>query len=131
RVELEDVVGAHLQALARAPALGFGKFIISATTPFTPADLVELRHDAAAVLKRRVPDAEAIYAACGWKLPTEIDRVYVNARARTLLGWEPRHDFVRVLRSVKAGEDFRSPLARAVGAKGYHPEHRRSRAELA
>ncbi|HKX41559.1 MAG TPA: NAD(P)-dependent oxidoreductase, partial [Burkholderiaceae bacterium] len=47
RVELEDVVGAHLQALARAPALGFGKFIISATTPFTPADLVELRHDAA------------------------------------------------------------------------------------
>ncbi|HEY9068223.1 MAG TPA: NAD(P)-dependent oxidoreductase [Burkholderiaceae bacterium] len=122
RVELEDVVGAHLQALARAPDLGFGKFIISATTPFVPADLAELRHDAAAVLKRRVPGVEAVYAARGWKLPAEIDRVYVNARARTLLGWQPRHDFARVLRSVQDGEDFRSPLARTVGAKGYHPE---------
>src|SRR5258706_194530 len=34
RVDLEDVVGAHLLALERAPSLGFGRYIISATTPF-------------------------------------------------------------------------------------------------
>jgi nucleoside-diphosphate-sugar epimerase len=120
RVDIEDVVSAHLQALARAPRLGFGKFIVSATTPFVPDDLAELRHDAAAALKRRVPGVEAVYAMRGWKLPAEIDRVYVNERARTVLGWTPRYDFERVLGSVRAGEPYASPLARAIGAKGYH-----------
>ena len=121
RVDIEDVVDAHLQALARASALGFGKFIVSATTPFTADDLTELRHDAGAVLKRRVPGVEAVYAARGWKLPAGIDRVYVNERARTVLGWTPRYDFERVLASVRCGDDPRSPLARVIGSKGYHP----------
>jgi nucleoside-diphosphate-sugar epimerase len=46
--------------------------------------------------------------------------VYVNDRARNDLGWQPRYDFERVLNSLKAGDDPRSPLARAIGAKGYH-----------
>jgi hypothetical protein len=50
-----------------------------------------------------------------------IERVYVNARAREDLGWEPAYDFARVLELLSAGEDPRSPLARAIGAKGYHP----------
>jgi hypothetical protein len=41
-------------------------------------------------------------------------------RARAELGWRPRWDFARVLALLEAGEDFRSPLARDVGAKGYH-----------
>ncbi len=49
-----------------------------------------------------------------------IDRVYVNARARAELGWAPRHDFGTVLDRLAAGDDPRSPLARAAGAKGYH-----------
>jgi hypothetical protein len=49
-----------------------------------------------------------------------IGRVYVNARARGDLGWAPRHDFRTVLDALKSGEDPRSPLARAVGMKGYH-----------
>ena len=36
RVDIEDVVSAHLLALERAPAIGFGRYIISATSPFTP-----------------------------------------------------------------------------------------------
>ena len=32
RVDLEDVVSAHLLALARAPSIGFGRYIIGATT---------------------------------------------------------------------------------------------------
>jgi len=73
------------------------------------------------VLKRRVPGVEVVYAARGWKLPAEIDRVYVNERARTVLGWTPRYDFERVLASVRCGDDPRSPLARVIGSKGYHP----------
>jgi UDP-glucose 4-epimerase len=50
-----------------------------------------------------------------------IERVYVNERARTDLGWTPRYDFRHALDRLKAGQDYRSPLAVAVGAKGYHP----------
>ena len=48
------------------------------------------------------------------------DRVYVNARARSDLGWSPRYDFRSVLDALTAGQDPRSPLAQAIGAKGYH-----------
>jgi UDP-glucose 4-epimerase len=51
-----------------------------------------------------------------------LDRVYVSERARRELGWRPRYDFRAVLARLRAGEDPRSPLARAVGAKGYHAE---------
>ena len=122
RADIADVAGAHLLAMARAPAIGFGRYIISATTPFTPADLAALREDAPAVVRRLFPDQEAEYERRGWRMFGQIDRVYVNARARADLGWAPRYDFRRVLDLLKAGEDPRSPLARTVGAKGYHAE---------
>ena len=125
RVDVADVVSAHVRALEMAPQLRFDKFIISATTPFTPSDLPELRTDAVAVLKRRVPRFEAIYSARGWKAPVEIDRVYVNDRARSRLGWEPVYDFERILRHLERDEDPRSDLAQVVGAKGYHGSARR------
>ena len=122
RVELEDVVSAHLLALDRAPSIGFGRYIISATTPFTPDDLIELRTNGPAVVKRYFPDYEAVYARRGWQMFRSIGRVYVNERARRDLDWRPRYDFRRVLDSLKAGTDPRSPLSREVGAKGYHRE---------
>lgn len=121
RVDIQDVVDAHLVALARAPEIGFGKYIVSATTPFTPDDLEDLRQDTPAVVARRYPDYEAEYARRGWRMFPQIERVYVNTRARTDLGWAPRYDFRRVLDALKADEDPRSPLARTIGAKGYHP----------
>ncbi|HEU5137890.1 MAG TPA: NAD(P)-dependent oxidoreductase [Steroidobacteraceae bacterium] len=120
RVDVEDVVSAHLVAMEKAPALGFGKFIITATTPFTRDDARELGVDAPAVLRRRVPGYEAIYATQGWKMLPVLDRVYDNERARSVLGWTPRYDFARVLHSVSSGIDPRSELARAIGSKGYH-----------
>ena len=120
RVEIQDAVDAHLLAMAGAPAIGFGRYIISATTPFTPADRAGLGRDAPAVVRRLFPDADAEYARRGWAMFGVIDRVYVNDRARAALGWRPRYDFRRVLDLLKAGQDPRSPLARAVGAKGYH-----------
>jgi nucleoside-diphosphate-sugar epimerase len=120
RVDLQDVVDAHRLALDRAPEIGFGRYIITATTPFTPADLAELRADAPAVVARHHPGYERVYAKRGWRMFESIERVYVNERARTELGWAPRYDFAGALEHLAAGEDVRSPLARAVGAKGYH-----------
>jgi nucleoside-diphosphate-sugar epimerase len=120
RVDIEDVVDAHLLAVRKASILGFGRYIISATTPFTTADLKQLRADAPAALKRRFPRYERIYAALGWKMFPTLDRVYVNALARKQLGWRPRHDFGSILRRLERGEDFESPLAKAIGVKMYH-----------
>jgi UDP-glucose 4-epimerase len=120
RVDLQDIVDAHRLALDRAPEIGFGRYIISATTPFTPDDLADLRTDAPAVVARRHSDYERIYAERGWRMFPSIERVYVNERARTQLGWAPRYDFKTALERLAAGEDVRSPLAREVGAKGYH-----------
>jgi UDP-glucose 4-epimerase len=120
RVDLEDVVSAHMLALERAPAIGFGNYIVSATTPFAREDLAELRTDAPSVVRRLFPDYPENYKQRGWTMFPSIERVYVNSRAREDLGWAPRYDFRHVLDSLAAGEDPRSPVARAVGAKGYH-----------
>jgi UDP-glucose 4-epimerase len=97
RVELEDVVSAHRLALEHAPAIGFGRYIVSATTPFSRDDLATLRADAPAVVRRLFPDYEAVYARRGWRMFPSIDRVYANDRARAELGWSPRHDFGHAL----------------------------------
>ena len=121
RVDLEDVVAAHLCALARADALGFGRFIVSATTPFAREDLAQLRRDPAAVIARRAdPRTAEVFAARGWAMPADIERVYVNERARSVLGWEPRFDFDAAIAALARGDEPRSQLALAVGAKGYH-----------
>ena len=66
RVDLEDVVNAHLLASAQAPAIGFGRYIVSATTPFGPENLAELAGDAPRVVRRLFPDYESEYARRGW-----------------------------------------------------------------
>jgi UDP-glucose 4-epimerase len=122
RADIEDIVSAHLLAVERAASLGFDRYIVSATTPFTLADLRELRTDAPAVVARRVPRYAEVYARRGWSMFPGIERVYVNDRARRALAWTPRYDFARVVEFVDSGEDPRSPLARAIGSKGYHDE---------
>jgi len=119
RVELEDVVSAHLLAMQKAASIGFGRYIISATTPFTQNDLRELSTDAPKVLKRVFPEYEDVYQARGWKMFPGIDRVYVNERARKDLGWNSKYDFRYVLDCLKAGRDPRSELSKLVGFKGY------------
>lgn len=120
RVELADVVEAHLLAAERASALGFGRYLVSATTPFRRDDLAELAVDAPAVVRRLFPDAMARYREWGWRMFPTVDRVYVNERARRDLGWTPRTDFRAALARVAADGDPRGELARAVGEKGYH-----------
>jgi nucleoside-diphosphate-sugar epimerase len=120
RVDVEDVVSAHLLAVEKATAIGFGKFIISATSPFAKTDLISLRKNAPAVVANLFPDYKEIYHSRNWKMFPEIDRVYVNEKARTQLGWKPKYDFRYVLDCVRNGRDFRSELSTLIGIKGYH-----------
>jgi UDP-glucose 4-epimerase len=120
RADIEDIVDAHLLALDKAPTIGFGRYIVSATTPFTRDDLEELRTNAPAVVRRREPRYEQVYAARGWSMFPGIDRVYVNERARRELGWRPKYDFAHILDLVQADGTVGSPLTQAVGSKGYH-----------
>lgn len=121
RVDIEDVVSAHLLAAERAEMIGFGRYIISATTPFSEGDLADLRLDAASTVRRYI-EFEDVFAERGWKMYRDIDRVYVNGKARAELGWRPVHDFASVLRRVAAGGAPLSDLALAVGTKGYHDQ---------
>jgi nucleoside-diphosphate-sugar epimerase len=122
RVDIEDVVSAHMLASQHAPAIGFRKYIISTTTPFRPEDLANLRVDAPLVVRHRMLHYEAEYQRRGWKMFPSIGRVYVNDRARNELGWQPLYDFNYIIGRLRARDDLRSPLAQVIGSKGYHAE---------
>jgi len=122
RVAIEDVVEAHLIAAERAPAIGFRKYIISATTPFLPEDCGRLSLDAPAVVRERAPGWEGEYARRGWRMFPSIDRVYDNALARRELGWRPKWDFKAIVERLRETGDIRGLLAREIGVKGYHGE---------
>lgn len=120
RVDISDVVSAHLCAAGRASSVGFGRYVVSATSPFSESDLGELAVDAPAVVARLFPGQPSVYERLGWAMFPSIERVYVNRLARVELGWAPVYDYRTVLGLVGREEDPRSPLAITVGAKGYH-----------
>jgi nucleoside-diphosphate-sugar epimerase len=122
RVDLLDVVDAHLLAVEKAREIGFGRYIISATSPFREEDTVLLPTNAPQVVERYFPDYPAEFARRGWKMFPRIGRVYVNEKARDELGWRPRYDFGAVLKLLESDQDHRSEIARIVGSKGYHAE---------
>jgi UDP-glucose 4-epimerase len=79
-----------------------------------------LNRDTPQVVARRCPGYEEVYMCRGYRMLEQIDRVYVNEAARRDLGWRPASDFQRVLDHLDRREPIASPLARAVGSKGYH-----------
>jgi UDP-glucose 4-epimerase len=122
RVDVADVVTACQLAIERSASIGFGRYVVSATTPFQPTDLAALRIDAPGVVGRLFPAYQDIYRSLGWHMSPSIDRVYVNLRARRDLGWQPAWDFRAALDRLAAGEEPRSRLAVEIGTKGYHSE---------
>lgn len=120
RGDVEDMVSAHLCALARAPAIGFNTYIVSALTPLTHEHLHALRENAPAVVRQLFPDYEEVFASLKWTMFSSIDRVYTCAAAMADLGWRPQYDFARALQQLRAGGDHRSALAIQIGQKGYH-----------
>ena len=101
-IDARDVAQAHTLALAR-PQPGVRLLVWSGATPFGPADLVALKHDAPAVLRQRAPALVAAFAQRRWALPAGIDRVVSPARAMQQLGWQPRYGFDEMLRQLDEG----------------------------
>jgi nucleoside-diphosphate-sugar epimerase len=106
RLTVEDAAEAHVAALAKAPELGFGTFIVSAPPPFSPEDCEELAVDAKAVVARHFPEAPDLYGRAGWTLPERIDRVYVPAAAEALLGFRARTGFASILEAMERGRQL-------------------------
>jgi UDP-glucose 4-epimerase len=122
RVDLADAVDAHILAAERVQNTGFSRYIVSATTPFAPEHLAQLRTDTPGVVHGLFPAYEELFFERRWRMLPGLDRVYVNHRALKELAWRPRYDFGYVLGCLQRGEDVFSPLARAVGSKGYHAQ---------
>ena len=101
RLTVEDAADAHVTALERAS--GFEVFVISAPTPFARSDVAALKVDAAAVIARHFPDAPALFAQRGWRLPKSIGRIYDPAKAERLLGFRATTDFAAVLGALRSG----------------------------
>jgi UDP-glucose 4-epimerase len=103
RASVRDMARAHLAALERADTVGFGLYIVSAPTPFRPGDAARLKTDAASVIAQHHPEAEAIYATAGWRLPRSIGRVYDGSRITRDLGFAYETRFADVLDALSQG----------------------------
>ncbi len=101
RLTVEDAARAHVRALECAPAVGFGVYVISAPTPFARQDVEELKSDAAAVIRRRFPEAPELYARRGWTLPRTIGRVYDARHAESELGFRCETGFAELLGALR------------------------------
>ena len=127
RVDLADAVDAVLLAIDKLVDIGFSRYIISATTPFSPHDAAGLGRNTTEVLRGYHPEFEALYAAQGWRMLPLLDRVYSNRKARDELGWAPKVDFGEAMRRLADGRFPFDPLMKAVGKKMYHPSAARER----
>jgi UDP-glucose 4-epimerase len=102
RLTVEDAADAHVVALEKTPP-GFEVFVICALPPFGRSEAEALKTDAARVVVRYFPEAEALYARRGWRLPASIGRVYDPDKAERLLGFRARTDFAAVLQALRRG----------------------------
>lgn len=101
RLTVRDCALAHVAALEKAPAIGFGTYIVSAPPPFRREDCAALKADAAGVIARYFPEAAALYEAKGWRLPASIGRVYDPSAIARDLGFRCRDDFASVLDALR------------------------------
>ena len=72
----------------------FEIFNISNETPFTKADLIDLKTDPRKVILRYYPKCEEIYNKRQWTFPQSIDRVYAIDKAKRMLDYRPVNNFM-------------------------------------
>lgn len=101
RLTVEDAAAAHVAALAKAPEIGFGLYLISASPPFARSDAGALKRDARNLILQRFPDAADLFDARGWQLPTSLGRVYDPSLAERQLGFRCQTDFAAVLQALR------------------------------
>ena len=128
RVDIADVVAAHLRAIAAAPVATLPAaveaagcrcptFIVSAPTPLRPEQVRPGTAPTAAASEMwdAVPWADnarrRLAAHRNWVLPPTLDRVYDASAAVQQLGWRPRYTFDAALAALP-------PVDVATGAAG-------------
>ncbi|KAK4127029.1 NAD(P)-binding protein [Parathielavia appendiculata] len=127
RVDIADVVSACVCAMRRGAegAVKWGKYIISAPTPFKK-DAATLERlgtgNADEVFSELVPGIDTLFREKGWRFLRRIDRVYDSqlAMRREELRWNPEYTFERAIERLERGEEWRSELSFKVGKLGYH-----------
>lgn len=124
RVDVQDVVSAHVCAMREARAIGWGKYIISAPPPFTKSSesLQLLDSNAAEAISQVLPRHAKIILERGWKLPARLDRIYDSRKAVLELKWTPEYTFERAVELMNGGKDWKSPLTGRMGKRGYHAQ---------
>lgn len=122
RCDIADIVDACRCAMSRARHIGWGKFIISAPSPFAndPQTLRLLNEQPQQAFAAVAPQVETVFEKKGWKFLARIDRVYDSSKTVRELGWNPQYTFARTVERVGKGEEWRSQLTFQVGKKGYH-----------
>ncbi|MEL6988637.1 MAG: NAD(P)-dependent oxidoreductase, partial [Bacteroidota bacterium] len=75
RADINDIVDAHLLAIEKVTSIGFAKYIISASSPFSQDDFNELNTNASKVVERIYPNFSSIYQMVNWKMFPRISRV--------------------------------------------------------
>ena len=103
RASVEDMARAHLSALQQAENIGFGLYVVCAPTPFDKTDCALLKSDAPAVIRKYFPEADALYARAGWRLPDSVGRVYDGGKIERDLGFRYRTTFANVLDALREG----------------------------
>ena len=122
RVDIADVVTAHICAIRQARTVGWNKYIISAPPPFkrNPTTLEALGRRAEDEIEKTCPLEADIVRKAGWKLLDRLDIVYDSSKAISDLRWGPIYTFRYCCQRIAEGRDWRSELTHKVGMRGYH-----------
>lgn len=122
RCDIEDVVSACVCAMKKAKEIRWGKFIISAPSPFSNDldTLKELDRNPEAVFKGIAPAIDRVFQAQSWKYLDRIDRVYDSSKAVRDLDWKPKYTFKKNIERLSDGKPWQSELTARVGKRGYH-----------
>ena len=122
RVDIADIVSAAVCGMARAREIRWGRYIISAPTPFSNDEetLRALESNPGEVFRRVAPGMDTVFEEKGWKHLARVDRVYDASKAVAELGWQPKYTFAWAVERWARGEEWRSELVGRVGRKGYH-----------
>ena len=122
RVDIADVVKSCVCAMKKGLGLGWGLYIISATSPLprTSETLRNLDSNPSSVIKTVSPGSIKEFSKRGFRYPDRIDRVYDSSKAVRELGWEPDYTFEKSIERLSQGAQWQSSLTAHVGMRGYH-----------
>lgn len=95
---LDERDAAEAHWLALNTKITFEVFNISNNSPFKRKDLRELKVAPESVILKYYPESKEIYVRKKWTFPKSIDRVYSIEKAKKLLGYNPKNNFIEFIR---------------------------------